>query len=83
MSEIKKVFDATRSYRGHSLEQASKELGVSATFLHKFLNQEATSAPLDKKIKRYIYKSELRRSVEQLCKELDLDPDMKMKKQTA
>lgn len=80
MSDFKKLFHAARAYREQNLSQASKVLGVSETFLHKFLNGEATSAPLEKKIKTYIYKSELDRSVRSLCNDLNIDPDQKMKK---
>lgn len=79
MSDLKKAFDAARVYHEHTLKQASQDLGVSETFLILFLKGKGTSAPLEKKVRAYIYKAGVVNSI----KKLGLDPNMKIKAQTA
>lgn len=70
MRNLKRAFDAVRSFKGHSLEQACDELEVSRTFLDLFFKGAATSAPLEGKIKQYIENSDLVKTI----RDLGLDP---------
>jgi transcriptional regulator with XRE-family HTH domain len=66
MQELKKVFNAARALQGDSLEVVAGKLGVSRKFLSDFLNGDATSAPLEKKIRAYISKAGLEKSIKRI-----------------
>lgn len=76
MADLKKAFHAARVYREHSQKQAAEELGVSETFLIMFLKGEGTSAPLDSKVRDYIYNAGIVKSI----KKLGLNPSSPVKK---
>lgn len=71
MSDLKKAFNAARVYWEHTTKEAASELGISETFLHKFLNGDGVSAPLEKKIKGYVYQAGIIKSINKL----GLDPE--------
>lgn len=72
MDELKKLFNSARGYKGHSLSEAAKELGVSTTFLNQFFSGDGTSAPLEKKVRRYITNSGMIHSIVRM----ELHPDI-------
>ena len=75
MEQLKKAFDAARGFKGHSMGDAAEEFDVSRTMLINFFKGFATSAPLEKKIRNYIYKAGIIRSIQKL----GLDPDTPIK----
>lgn len=76
MDDLKKVFDAARKIRGHNLEEAASDMDYSVTTLTKLFSEKLPYPDKPKQaVRKYIYESGLRDSIEKL----DLDPDAKKK----
>lgn len=68
--KLQRVFEAVRSYEGHTLAQSAERLEVSSQMLRLFFMGDATSAPLEERMKGYIEGSDLVKTI----RELGLDP---------
>lgn len=75
MEQLKKAFDASRSFQKQSMSEAAEELGVSRTMLNSFFKGAATSAPLEKRIREYINDAGVVESIQRL----DLDINIQLR----
>lgn len=67
MDNLKRAFNTSKAYRDHSWEEVEKELRASKGMISQVLNGQATSAPLVKRIKQYVYETGLFKSANDLC----------------
>lgn len=78
MSDLKKLFDASRPMYGHtSIEQAAKSMGYSKTTIDRFFaNDLPYPDKVEAAIRKYISDAGIVRSI----KKLGLDPNATKKK---
>lgn len=86
LKELKKVFDACREYRGHTIQQAGEAMekpndeadtGYSETTINRFFKDDLTySDNIEQAVKGYIYQTQLVKAIN----ELGLNPDVSKNK---
>lgn len=76
IQKLKRVYDAARQLNGHTLDEASVEVGKSASMINQVLSGSVTSKPTIDAVRNYCYETGLSSTI----KKLGLDPDQPAQK---
>lgn len=76
MKKLKRVYDAARALNDHTLDDAARYVGKSASMINQVLAGQVTSKPTVDAIVDYCYKAGLKHSI----KKIGFEPETNIQK---